>query len=994
MLGVQYEGEKRTPSDDKSVRERERERERVAVHRSMPPKPASTTWPLRRTSRTTGRNSIPNSNSTTPMNSRPPSSTTATATAAIRPPSTAIPTSSEPSQETRSIHSSNTKNTLQKTPHATAPAFQTRSQCSQKTLASNSELVKSDMGSIDGNKNEESGKSFEPLNSGIEHFGPEKIIHVEAVTVVGSGGGSKNAVNLSSVPVIRPHVQDEGSSKPIIEPESGGSGVAGPGNGKRKIVKKIVKVVKKVIKKKVPKRVLMNGSENQGLVVKVEAGVNLSEVTKNLNHANEVIEKSNVVDEVIEKTSIVNGAKEILNIAEDITENSNLVNNVIEKSNLVDGVTEKTSIINEVMEKAHITDEVTQKLKLVNSASVLELITGEKGNDLSGIDSMETETSKLNFGASVPEQVVLANDKSGIHTMDTDNMKSNDVITEVDRKDFNVCVPDSMEVEKVNCTVETVPENKEIANTVRENQSKDSIVENQNMDTINKADVGLVADRNVGPLGEKSVVLVEEKNGSKIRKPKSGSGEVESDRIRLNEGLLLSGEMEALERKKRRKTEIFVGGLDKDTREDDIRKVFEEAGVIVEVRLVMNGKTGKNKGFAFVRFATAADAINALAKYSKVEICGKQCSAAPVEGNDTIFLGNIDRNWKTEDVVTLLEKAGIEKIDKVTLKADPNNIEKNRGFAFVELETNKDAQIAFNKLQKKDAFVKNLKVKVAWAQPLIEPAEEEILKVKSVYAEYLPSSWDEEKVKEYFKRFGEIENVVLAKDLPSSRRKDFAFINYTTRDAALTCIESVSRERLEDDCSKVKMAVSLAKPISKTKQMKRTSDLTSKQLSKVKPNASQTSIKLHEPRNKGKSASSSYDHVKVDNRPSTTDELVQILRQQASSKHNTLHPRTGINVPDHRFPLPGSKRPFSLVGHDPSYMEPQGLSRVRMESSYPVSGPSSSSPGVGMLSFAYHHQQGPGFTSESVNGRRIYPSHFQTREQAPYYGDNNIYRRW
>lgn len=132
--------------------------------------------------------------------------------------------------------------------------------------------------------------------------------------------------------------------------------------------------------------------------------------------------------------------------------------------------------------------------------------------------------------------------------------------------------------------------------------------------------------------------------------------------------------------------------------------------------------------------------------------------------------------------------------------------------------------------------------------------------MKSVYAEYLPSSWDEEKVKEYFTRFGEIESVALAKDLSSSRRQDFAFINYTTRDAALTCIEAVNRERLEDDCSKVlysldglvlnldsksrlliwelflninyvlvKMAVSLAKPIPKRKETRHTSNPSSKQ---------------------------------------------------------------------------------------------------------------------------------------------------------------------
>lgn len=77
------------------------------------------------------------------------------------------------------------------------------------------------------------------------------------------------------------------------------------------------------------------------------------------------------------------------------------------------------------------------------------------------------------------------------------------------------------------------------------------------------------------------------------------------------------------------------------------------------------------------------------------------------------------------------------------------------------------------------------------------------MKVKSVYAEYLPSSWDEEKVTDYFKKFGEIENVALARNLRSSKRKDFAFVNFTTREAALACIEAFSRDQLNDQYSKV-----------------------------------------------------------------------------------------------------------------------------------------------------------------------------------------------
>ena len=79
-----------------------------------------------------------------------------------------------------------------------------------------------------------------------------------------------------------------------------------------------------------------------------------------------------------------------------------------------------------------------------------------------------------------------------------------------------------------------------------------------------------------------------------------------------------------------------------------------------------------------------------------------------------------------------MQEIGIEKIDEVTVKADPNNLEYNRGFAFLELETSKDAQIAYNKLQKKGAFGKHLRIKVEWAKPLIEPGEEEMRKVSFI----------------------------------------------------------------------------------------------------------------------------------------------------------------------------------------------------------------------------------------------------------------------
>ncbi|XP_038970535.1 heterogeneous nuclear ribonucleoprotein D0-like [Phoenix dactylifera] len=74
------------------------------------------------------------------------------------------------------------------------------------------------------------------------------------------------------------------------------------------------------------------------------------------------------------------------------------------------------------------------------------------------------------------------------------------------------------------------------------------------------------------------------------------------------------------ERQWQRKTEIFIGGLDRDAKEEDIRTVFGKVGEIVEVRMMMDGQTGKNKGYCFLRYKEAAQAKKAVAEFAKVEL--------------------------------------------------------------------------------------------------------------------------------------------------------------------------------------------------------------------------------------------------------------------------------------------------------------------------------------------------------------------------------------
>lgn len=60
-------------------------------------------------------------------------------------------------------------------------------------------------------------------------------------------------------------------------------------------------------------------------------------------------------------------------------------------------------------------------------------------------------------------------------------------------------------------------------------------------------------------------------------------------------------------------TELYIGNLSRNTTEDEIRTMFEPAGEITEVIVMLDPDTGNSKGFGFVNmktFIAAQDAIN------------------------------------------------------------------------------------------------------------------------------------------------------------------------------------------------------------------------------------------------------------------------------------------------------------------------------------------------------------------------------------------------
>ncbi len=58
--------------------------------------------------------------------------------------------------------------------------------------------------------------------------------------------------------------------------------------------------------------------------------------------------------------------------------------------------------------------------------------------------------------------------------------------------------------------------------------------------------------------------------------------------------------------------ELYVGHISYDATEEDLRRTFAVAGTVTSVHIITDPVTGKSKGCAYVRMATAEEAREAI----------------------------------------------------------------------------------------------------------------------------------------------------------------------------------------------------------------------------------------------------------------------------------------------------------------------------------------------------------------------------------------------
>lgn len=152
-----------------------------------------------------------------------------------------------------------------------------------------------------------------------------------------------------------------------------------------------------------------------------------------------------------------------------------------------------------------------------------------------------------------------------------------------------------------------------------------------------------------------------------------------------------------------------------------------------------------------------------------------------------------------------LKDYGVEGVENITLVPDVQHEGLSRGFAFLEFFCHADAMLAYKRLQKPDVIFGHAErtAKVAFAEPVHEPDPEIMAQVKSVFINGLPLHWEEDHVRELLKSYGDIVKVVLARNMSTSKRKDYGFVDFSTHEAALACVDGVNKSELGDGASKV-----------------------------------------------------------------------------------------------------------------------------------------------------------------------------------------------
>ncbi|KOB67043.1 Uncharacterized protein OBRU01_16450 [Operophtera brumata] len=248
--------------------------------------------------------------------------------------------------------------------------------------------------------------------------------------------------------------------------------------------------------------------------------------------------------------------------------------------------------------------------------------------------------------------------------------------------------------------------------------------------------------------------------------------------------------------------EVFIGKLPREIFEDELVPIFRKCGKIYEMRLMMDF-SGSNRGFAFVTYTKPSDAIRAAKELDGYQIRQyRHIAVVKSVDNCRLFVGSIPKNKTKDEVFEELSKRVTGIIDVILYKNCFDH-RLNRGFAFVEFASHRDAAMARRALVPGCVTLWDHEVNVDWAEPEPDIADEQMKKVKVLYVRNFLIGTTPDAIKDVF------EKAIQRKIERIKKIYDYAFVHFHERDHAELAMKKL--QGTEIDGSRIE--IRWAKPV-------------------------------------------------------------------------------------------------------------------------------------------------------------------------------------
>lgn len=247
--------------------------------------------------------------------------------------------------------------------------------------------------------------------------------------------------------------------------------------------------------------------------------------------------------------------------------------------------------------------------------------------------------------------------------------------------------------------------------------------------------------------------------------------------------------------------QVFVGKIPKQLFEDVLVPVFLEIGPLYGMRIMMEGHPSVlSRGFAFVTYTCSEDAAQAEKSLDGFEImAGRFLKVALSEPNCRVFVGNVSKTKTVEDIKEHILVYVEDAVD-VTAFKDPVDPKMNRGFCFIDFKSHSAASHGKKRLLAGVDKIFGQQVYADWADPLIEPDDQSMIKATSILVTKLSKNTTQADLFEMFRNYGDLQAIEVL--------ENSAKIHYETHEEAVKAVQAMHEKTILG----MVIGVSLLKP--------------------------------------------------------------------------------------------------------------------------------------------------------------------------------------